>query len=73
MISQRTFPLTLEILLIVVKNVGKSMAQTDQILTLSAGTSQLISAICDEIGFEEVQNEQLIWDKERCHCRLEPV
>ena len=43
------------------------MKQTDQILTLSAGPSQLISAICDEIGFEETSNEQLVWDKDRCH------
>jgi len=43
------------------------MVQTNQILTLSAGPSQLISAICDEIGFEELLNEQLDWDKERCH------
>jgi hypothetical protein len=43
------------------------MAQTDQILTLSAGPSQLISAICDEIGFEKLLNEQLDWDKKRSH------
>ncbi|WP_243293180.1 IS1634 family transposase, partial [Bacillus sp. FJAT-47783] len=43
------------------------MTQTDQILTLSAGPSQLISAICDEIGFEKIINEQLEWDKNRCH------
>ncbi|MDQ0220168.1 DUF4277 domain-containing protein [Peribacillus cavernae] len=43
------------------------MKQPDQILTLSAGPSQLISAICDEIGFEETINGQLDWDKERCH------
>ncbi|MBE1556977.1 IS1634 family transposase [Sporosarcina limicola] len=43
------------------------MKQPDQILTLSAGPSQLISAICDEIGFEKTINEQLDWDKDRCH------
>ncbi|WP_243293126.1 DUF4277 domain-containing protein, partial [Bacillus sp. FJAT-47783] len=43
------------------------MTQTDQIFTLSAGPSQLISAICDEIGFEKIINEQLEWDKNRCH------
>nr|WP_295972734.1 IS1634 family transposase [uncultured Bacillus sp.] len=43
------------------------MKQTDQILTLSSGPSQLILAICDEIGFEETINEQLVWDKDRCH------
>lgn len=43
------------------------MKQTDQILNLDPGPSQLISAICDEIGLESILNEQLIWDKERCH------
>ena len=33
------------------------MKQTDQILTLSAGPSQLILGICDEVGFEETINE----------------
>lgn len=43
------------------------MTQSDTVLTLLAGPSQLISAICDEINFEEIINEQLVWDKDRCH------
>ena len=43
------------------------MKQTDKILTLDPGPSQLISAICDEINLEAILNEQLVWDKGRCH------
>ncbi|PLR78521.1 hypothetical protein CU633_04645 [Bacillus sp. V3-13] len=43
------------------------MEQTNQILNLDPGPSQLISAICDEIGLEELLNEQLEWDEQRCN------
>ncbi|MFS0647492.1 IS1634 family transposase [Siminovitchia sp. 179-K 8D1 HS] len=43
------------------------MTQSDTVLTLSAGPSQLLSAICDEIDFEKMINDQLVWDKDRCH------
>src|SRR5690625_1721285 len=43
------------------------MTQSDTVLTLTAGPSQLISAICDEIDFEGIVNKRLIWDKDRSH------
>ncbi|GIN91203.1 hypothetical protein J22TS1_22540 [Siminovitchia terrae] len=36
------------------------MTQSDAVLTLPAGLPQLHSAICDEINFEGIINEQLV-------------
>jgi len=43
------------------------MKPNDQVLMLSAGPSQLISEICDEVGFEKLINEQLEWDEKQCN------
>ncbi|MFA1820111.1 DUF4277 domain-containing protein [Virgibacillus oceani] len=43
------------------------MNPKDEIKMLSSGPSQLISAICDEIGFEKLINKQLEWDEIRCN------
>ncbi|WP_088049437.1 IS1634 family transposase [Virgibacillus dakarensis] len=46
------------------------MKPKDRVMMLSTGPSQLISAICDEIGFEDLLNEQIEWDESR--CKLSP-
>ncbi|WP_180954822.1 hypothetical protein [Bacillus sp. V3-13] len=38
----------------------------DQVLTLDVGPSQLLSNLMDEIRFEEIINESVVWDKKRC-------
>lgn len=38
----------------------------DQVLTLDVGPSMLLSKLMDEIRFEEIINESLTWDRERC-------
>lgn len=38
----------------------------DQVLTLDVGPSQLLSNLMDEIRFEEIVNDSVIWDKKRC-------
>nr|WP_240035334.1 IS1634 family transposase [Neobacillus notoginsengisoli] len=38
----------------------------DQVLTLDVGPTMLLSRLMDEIRFEEIINESLTWDQERC-------
>ncbi|WP_281270311.1 DUF4277 domain-containing protein [Oceanobacillus arenosus] len=46
------------------------MKPKDQVMMLSLGPSKLISAICDEINFKNLINEQIEWDESR--CKLSP-
>jgi len=42
------------------------IAKKDKIVTLNVGPSQLLIQLCDEIGLEDIINEQAIWDQVRC-------
>lgn len=46
------------------------MENTKQPMAVSAGPAQLISKLCDEIGFEDILNDLLQWDPS--HCKLSP-
>lgn len=43
---------------------------TQQPVAVTAGPAQLLSKLCDEIGFEGILNDLLPWDPS--HCRLSP-
>lgn len=43
------------------------MTEIQQAVAKSVGPAQLIAKLCDEIGFEDLLNDQLQWDPVRCH------
>lgn len=43
------------------------MPDIQQAVAKSVGPAQLIAKLCDEIGFEDLLNDQLEWDPVRCH------
>lgn len=49
---------------------GSPMENAQQPVAVTAGPAQLISKLCDEIGFEEIVNDLLPWDPS--HCKLSP-
>ncbi|MBD2844065.1 DUF4277 domain-containing protein [Paenibacillus sp. IB182496] len=44
--------------------------QFEDMVSISAGPSQLIAALCDEIGLEDQINRSLTWDP--AYCKVSP-